>query len=97
MEKISLNVLNNIIEFILSDHDHISSILKYNDTITLKFAVNLKDENMRGISCGDIELELNFRFHSNKKELSDYYLKGIINGFYDKLKNTETFKNEYKR
>ena len=100
---ISIDTLNGIIEFILSDHNFVSEFSKFNDTIHLKFVVNMRDDNMHGISCGDIELEVilsKFPYQNefpSKKEVLDYYMKGILNRFHQNLKNTETYKKEYKK
>ena len=99
----SINILNGIIEFILSDHDYISEFDKFNNTIHLKFVVNWSNEAMRGISCGDIDLNVElgrFSYQSefpNQNEVLDYYIKGIVNRFHQELKNTETYKKEYKK
>lgn len=92
---VSSKVIVDLIGFILSDHDIISSINKTDKQINLSFKVNMKDENMCGIGCGEIKLNLEFYTYENHKELLDSYLNIIVTSFFDKLKNTESFKREY--
>jgi len=94
-DYISIDVLCNLIHYILSDHDHIKSISKENDLIKLVFGVDVKNENIKGISCGDINLQLDFKKLDEHNKVSDYYLREIVNCFYDQLKYTDSFRREY--
>lgn len=47
---------------------------------------------MCGISCGQINLNLNFSCYENYKELLDKYLNIIVTTFLDKLRNTASLK-----
>lgn len=94
---ISNDVLISIISFILDDHDVIKSINKFEKNIFLSFEVDLRNDNMKGMGCGEIELELDFKFCPNPEEALNSYLKTIVNSFYEKLKHTETFKREYNK
>lgn len=96
-DLVSIQVIYNIIQFLLSDHDIISEVNKY-DSITnfnISFDVDGRDENMTGISCGRITLEFEFNRHSKSKELYSLYLKGIITTFYEFLKDTDMMKREF--
>lgn len=92
---VSTKFIVDLISYILSDHDIISSINKKYGQIKLSFDVDMKDENMSGISCGTITLYLDFSCYDNYEELLDKYLNVIVTTFFDKLKNTESYKREY--
>ena len=62
--------ISEIMDFILGDHEYIQNINLYNNSIGLNFAINWTDESIKGISCGNIGLNLKF----NNIELEKQYL-----------------------
>ena len=86
--------ISEIIDFILKDHECIQNINLYNNSIGLNFAINWTDESIKGISCGNIGLNLEF----NNIELEKQYLYLLFKKYYTFLEKTPSFKrikNEY--
>lgn len=94
-DKLSLNLLNSLITYILSDHEIISSLsTNYQTNIEMRFNVNIKDDTMKGISCRTIGLDINFYGKKNMSKYLEFYLKDIITVFFEKLKDTPFMKKE---
>ena len=92
---IDFETIEEIINFILEDHEFIKYINLYNNTIELNFAINWTDKSIKGINCGDIGLNLIF---NNNIELGNKYLYLLFQKYYTILKHTPSFKklkNEY--
>ena len=88
--------LINLMNFILSDHEIIKSFTYDNQKICFTFTVNCTENNLKGINCGDILLNLDFSFLDlNREETADKYLYCIIDNFYEYIKNTNQFKKDY--
>ena len=86
--------ISEIIDFILKDHEYIQNINLYNNSIGLSFAINWTDKSIKGISCGNIGLNLKF----NNIELEKQYLYLLFQKYYVLLEKTPSFKrikNEY--
>ena len=86
--------ISEIIDFILEDHEYIQNINLYNNSIGLNFAINWTNESVKGISCGNIRLNLKF----NNIELEKQYLYMLFQKYYAFLEKTPSFKrikNEY--
>lgn len=94
---ISKKVVCDFISYLLSDHDVFKDIHKWFNRIELPMTINLCDENMHGISCGDITLSFDFSRHPNCENLLNDYLKVIVTTFCDKLQTTATFKREFSK
>lgn len=91
---IEFDEISEIIDFILGDHEYIQNINLYNNSIGLNFAINWTDESIKGISCGNIGLNLKF----NNIELEKQYLYLLFQKYYVLLEKTPSFKrikNEY--
>ena len=92
--SIEFDEISEIINFILRDHEYIQNINLYNNSIGLNFAINWTGESIKGISCGNIELNLKF----NNIELKKQYLYLVFLKYYVFLEKTSSFKkikNEY--
>ena len=91
---ISFEEIEDIIDFILVDHEVIKDINFYGKEIDLKFAINWNDKSTKGINCSDIGLELTFECIELKKQ----YLYLLIQKYYTHLEQVSSFKsmkNEY--
>lgn len=91
---IEFDEISEIIDYILGDHEYIQNINLYNNLIGLNFAINWTDESIKGISCGNIGLNLKF----NSIELEKQYLYLLFQKYYAFLEKTPSFKrikNEY--
>ena len=91
---IKFDEISEIIDFILKDHEYIQNIKLYNNSIGLSFASNWTDKSIKGISCGNIGLNLKF----NNIELKKQYLYLLFQKYYVLLEKTPSFKrikNEY--
>ena len=91
---IDFEEISEIIDFLLEDHEFIKDINFSNLEIDLKFAINWTERSVKGINCGDIELNLNFE----NLELKKNYLYFIFQRYYTHLEQSPTFKvvkNEY--
>jgi len=91
---IEFDEISEIIDFILKDHEYIQNINLYNNSIGLSFAINWTDKSIKGISCGNIGLNLKF----NNIELEKQYLYLLFKKYYVLLEKTPSFKrikNEY--
>lgn len=94
-ERFSINLVNNLIFYILTDHEIISEFYKTSNSIEMKFRVDLKNENMKGISCRTIGLSLHFYGDADMESYKELYFKDIITIFFEKLKDTQYMKNEF--
>ena len=88
-------LINSLIEMLLKDHDYISDIKKSKDTLTVGTDVELSLDNCAGISCGDINVVLDFSRYPNGEVLLNGYYDAIVCAFYDQVKNTPTFKYQF--
>lgn len=91
---IEFDEISEIIDFILKDHEYIQNINLSNNSIGLNFAINWTDESIKGISCGNIGLNIKF----NNIELEKQYLYLLLQKYYVLLEKTPSFKrikNEY--
>lgn len=88
-------LINSLIEMLLQDHDYISDIKKSKDTLTVGTDVELSLDNCAGISCGDINVVLDFSRYPNGEVLLNGYYDAIVCAFYDQVKNTPTFKYQF--
>lgn len=93
---ISTTTINGLIQFILNDHDIIRAIYKNKNGINILFVVDFREENMHGISCGSISLELDFYGYQNHNEILEEYFNSIVTTFNRQLVHTEWFKKGYK-
>lgn len=89
--------LCGIISFLLSDHDRIGNINRDEDKIEMTFVVDMRDDNMQGMGCGTIGLELNFYQYKNYESLQENYLCGIVGNFFEQLKDTSSYRREYNK
>ena len=86
---ISFEEIEDIIDFLLDDHEVITDINFYGKELDLKFAINWTDKSIRGINCGDISLKLTF----GNIELEKQYLYLIIQRYYTHLEQVPSFKS----
>ena len=86
------DLIINLISLILQDHDYISNLVKSNDTLVIGTDVELSLENINGISCGTINIELNLHNYPNNEELLNNYYDAIVCTFYDQVKGIPSFK-----
>lgn len=92
---ISKKVICDLISYLLADHDIFKDIYIHETSILLPMTVDGRNENMHGISCGEITLNFDFTYHHDNKLLCKECLKVISTTFYNKLKGTDTFKREF--
>lgn len=85
---ITPNMICDLIEFIISDHDYVKGLNQSQDKIELSFGVDMRDDNMKGMECQTIELILDFKYCMDKEELIMQYLKEIISHFASQLQDT---------
>ena len=91
---ISFEEIEDIIDFILDDHEAIKDINFYGKELDLKFAINWTGNSIKGINCNDIRLGLTFE----NIELGKQYLYLLIQRYYTHLQQVPSFrsmKNEY--
>lgn len=93
---VSEKVIIDLVKFILTDHDYISSFSFNDGNIFMNFKVDLKDENMYGITCGTIGLNFYYYQSKNSQLIKQKYSKLLISNFIDYMKNTEFYKKAYK-
>ena len=91
---ISKKAIYDLINYLLTDHDWIKNICKYDTYFQIPMDVGGCEENMHGISCGEINLKFDFYRHPNKQKMLNEYLKFIAINFYEQLKNTSSVKRE---
>lgn len=94
---IPVSVIYDLFYFLLEDHDHISSISRSDQFhhFDVSFDVDGRDDNMHGISCGRIKVELDLNHYPNNEKLYLYYLNSIVSTFYEALKETDMMKAEF--
>lgn len=94
---INEEVLYNLINYLLTDHDYFQNIDIHEKipSFCLQMDVNGKIENMHGISCGLINLNFNFYYHPEGKKLFFKYLNAITTTFYKQLQETPTIKKAF--
>ena len=85
---ISFEEIGDIIDFILEDHEVIKSVNFFSNKISLGFAINWTDKSIKGINCGDIDLNLNFENMKLKKQ----YLYLLFQRYYTHLEQVSSFK-----
>ena len=85
---IEFEKIANIIDFILKDHEIIKDINIYKNIVNLIFAINWTNQSIKGINCGDIELNLTF----NNAELEKQYLYLLFQKYYIYLEQVPSFK-----
>ena len=91
---ISFEEIEDIIDFLLDDHEVISDICFNGKELDLIFSINWSDKSIKGINCRDIGLELTFESIELKKQ----YLYLLIQKYYTHLEQVSSFKsmkNEY--
>lgn len=93
-EKLSLADLKQLIDFILSSHEVIRSAYLNDDSISLEFVINFKEESLKGILCYAITLHLDF---SKDRSLMKDYLKFILENYYEYLNNISPFSDMKKK
>lgn len=93
---IEVQEIQDIINFILTDHEVIKYIgMNQGNQFELGFAINWTQENIKGISCNDIKLKIKF---NNNIELRNHYIMQIIEEYLDYLEKTPSFnkiRNEF--
>lgn len=92
---VEFSEIKKIIDFILDDHECISDMYINNGKLKLNFAINWSDRTIKGISCGDVELKLNF---NDNDLLGNQYLYYIAQEYISYLEKTPSFnklKKEY--
>lgn len=96
-ELIPIGVIYGLFYFLLKDHDYISNISRSDQFhhFDVSFDVDGRDENMHGISCGRIKVELDLNRYPNSEKLYLYYLNSIVSTFYEALKETGMMKTEF--
>lgn len=85
---IEFEEIENIIDFILNDHEVIKYATFDENELNFKFAINWTDESIKGINCNDIGLSLIF----NNPELKNQYLYLICQKYYNHLERVPSFK-----
>lgn len=91
------SLIINLISFILKGHDVIRSIRYIQDNISVTFQVNLTEQNMKGISCGLISLNLEYHFCKEKEQEINTMLKNIFSTFFFELKDTPLYQKELEK
>lgn len=86
---ISFEEIEDIIDFLLDDHEVIRDICFNGKELDLKFAINWSDKSIKGINCSDIGLELTFESIELKKQ----YLYLLIQRYYTHLEQVSSFKS----
>lgn len=74
-----------LISYLLTDHDYFSTFTHDIDSFNLSLGTNDCIENIRGISCGKINLDFNFSYHPEGKKLFAKYLNAIAAKFSKRL------------
>ena len=93
--RVSLNLINALISYILKDHEIVSSLsTNYRTSIDMTFNVNLREEMKKGINCRTLGLNLNFYGDVDMSKYLELYLKDIITVFFDKVMDTPFMKRE---
>ena len=85
---IELSEIEKIIDFVIEDHEIIKGIDIQNNKLDLIFDINWNNENVRGIYCGDIKLNLTF----SNVEMEREYLYFIFQKYYSYLEQSPSFK-----
>lgn len=84
---ITFNEIKDIIDYILSDHEIVKELYIYNNELNLNFAINWTDENLKGINCGDIAIQIRF----NDSNLEKDYLYLLFKTYYSYLIKVPAF------
>ena len=85
---IEFDKIENIIDFILKDHEIIKDMNIYKNRVDLIFAINWNEQSIKGINCDDIGLSLIF----NNSELEKQYLYLLFQKYYIYLERVPSFK-----
>lgn len=86
------NLINNLVAMLLQDHDYISNLVKSSDNLNIGTDVELSLDNISGIACGTINVELDFHGYPNSEELLNGYYDSLVCAFYDQVKGIPSFK-----
>ena len=86
--SISFKEITAIIDFILIDHEIMKDINPYGKTISLKFAINWTEKNIKGMNCDDIGLKLSFE----NQKVKNQYLSLLYQTYYTHFEQNPTFK-----
>ena len=91
---ISFEEICDVIDYLLEDHEVIKDINFDNRKIDLKFTINWTDKSIKGISCGDIGLNLNFENMEVKKQYLYLLFQRYCN-YFEHTSSLKSLKNEY--
>lgn len=90
---INIELIYEIIDWILQDHDVIFNFTIQHQTLSMAFVVNQTEKSIkRGITLGTILLTLDFAKYSKSQELLGNYATAIIERYFKKLKHLKPFK-----
>ena len=94
---VSEKVIIEITNFLLKDHDYISMFYTNDYRTMVDFKVDMREENMHGISCGTISMNFDYGLVSNKnkKIIKHKYSKVFVSNFLDYMKHTDFYKEAY--
>ena len=93
-EYINLEIVNELISYLLTEYPCISDFSLSSQSFSLSFSYPLEMETQEGISCDKIILE----FNAHTKEfipILNKYLSNILVKFTNELSQTSTFKYKY--
>lgn len=79
------STINELIFEILLDHDLITSGAITKEKIVLNFGVDVREDNLTGISCAKILLEVKAPKHPDEKNIIDSYSEEIIKVYTSEL------------
>lgn len=91
---INPSTINELIYNILLDHDYISHSSLTSSEMNISFKYDLRENNLKGISCGVITLNLYFKSHPEEEQLQDLYSKEIIKLYEPELSRAFSLNNE---
>ncbi len=93
-EYIDLEMVNEIISYLIIEYPYISDFSLFSKSFSLSFNYSLEMEEQEGISCDKIILR--FNAHTNEfVPILNKYLSNILVQFTDELSRTSTFKRKY--
>ncbi len=95
-EHISNEKIRELINYLLAEFPIIAGLDVRNNSYILQFIYPMEMESIEGVSCNSILLNINIR----QKELLPLLrncFKDIIMNYYDKMKTTPLFQNEYQK
>ena len=96
---VSDNIVFSFINKLLLDHEVIRNFDVSDTGIKLDFAINYREDNLKGINCENISVEFDFYHYNypNKELLMENYINKFALNYLDKLKNTTYFSNKIER